>query len=179
MIALSHIQTQLYHVVELLLQHAASSDAHEMDSLEAQMNELHDANVKGFQAYEALPSTGTEEAALYETVKAERTEFWTILEEVRKTSRIGTNAANAQAKEMTEGRLRPILQTVSSPELQAILDFNNKGSKDGLALVIRSGSSANWGILIGLAASIIIAIPITFFIDPQYRRSPGASCRRS
>jgi methyl-accepting chemotaxis protein len=161
-IALGHIQTQLYHVVELLLQHAASSDAHEMDSLEAQMNELHDANIKSYQAYEALPS-GTEEAALYETVKGERTEFWTLLEEVRKISRSGTNEANAQAKELTEGKLRPLLQRYVAG-LQAILDFNNKGSKDGLALVIQSGSSANWGILIGLASSIIIAIPITFFM---------------
>ena len=38
--ALGHVQTELYHLVELLLQHAASSDHTEMDSLEAQIGSL-------------------------------------------------------------------------------------------------------------------------------------------
>jgi len=162
LMALGHIQTQLYHIVELLLQHAASSDPHQMDALEAQINSLHDVNNKGYQTYEALPTTA-EESALYETVKGDRTEFWTVLEEVRKTSRIGTNEANAQAKELTETRLRPTLQKYVA-DLQLILDFNSKALKDGLSLVLQSGISANWGILIGLAFSILVAIPITFLM---------------
>ncbi len=176
-IALSHVQTELYHVVELLLQHAASGDPHEMDNLEAQIRTLRDTNARAYQTYEALPSIG-EERALYEKVKADRAEFWSTLEEVRKTSRLGTTAANAQAKEITESRLRPILQRFVA-DLQAILDLNNNGSKEGLALVIRSGSSANWGILIGLAASIVIAVPITILIVRPYRRPSDGSCRGS
>ena len=84
-IALGHHQTQLYHIVDLLLQHAASNDQHEMDALEAQIRDLPDRNFKAYQTYESLPFAPGE-MALYEKVKADRTEFWTILEEVRKTN---------------------------------------------------------------------------------------------
>jgi methyl-accepting chemotaxis protein len=161
-IALGHVQTELYHVVELLLQHAASSDQHEMDSLEAQMSSLHVANLKAWQTYEALPTT-PEEASLYQTVKGDRTDFWTTIEEIRRISRLGTPAANAQAKDLTESKLRPVLQKYVAG-VQAILDFNNKGSRDGLASVVQSSVSANWGILIGVLLTTLIAIPITLVI---------------
>jgi methyl-accepting chemotaxis protein len=161
-IALGHVETELYHVVELLLQHAASSDPHEMDSLEAQMRNLHEINLRSHQTYEALHSP-PEEVSLYRVVKADRTQFWAAIEEIRKTSRLGTPAANAQAKDLTETRLRPILQKYVA-DIQAILDFNNQESKDGLALVVRSCASANWGIFIGVVLATLIAIPITIFI---------------
>jgi methyl-accepting chemotaxis protein len=161
-IALGHVQTELYHVVELLLQHAASSDQHEMDSLEAQMRSLHDSNAKAWQTYEALPTT-PEEASLYQPIKADRADFWSTIEEIRKVSRLGTAAGNAQAKDMIDNRLRPLLQKFVA-DVQGILDFNNKGSKDGLALVVQSSASANWGILIGVLLATLIAIPITLVI---------------
>jgi methyl-accepting chemotaxis protein len=161
-IALGHVQVELYHIVELLLQHAASSDQHQMDSLEAQIRQLHETNTKSYQAYEALPST-PEEAALYEKVKLDRVDFWSTLEEVRKLSRVGTDAANAQAKAMVENRLKPILERFVG-DLQAILDFNNNASKDGLVQVTQSVSSANWGIMIGLALAIAVSIPIVIVI---------------
>jgi methyl-accepting chemotaxis protein len=161
-VVLGSIQTRLYHVVELLLQHAASSDQREMDSLEAQMRVLHDATEMAFQTYEALPSTA-DEAALYETVKADRTEFWSTVEDIRKMSRVATAAANAQAKDLTEGKLRPLLQKYVS-DLQVILDFNSKSLKDSVDLVKRSSTSANWGILICVLLSMVIAIPITMLI---------------
>ncbi len=161
-IALGHVQTELYHLVELLLQHAASSDPHEMDSLEAQMRSLHESNSRAWQTYEALPMT-PQEASLYQTVKGDRTDFWTAMEEIRKMSRLGTPAANAQAKDLTESKLRPILQRFVA-DVQGILDFNNKGSKDGLALVVQSSAAANWGILIGVLLATLIAIPITLVI---------------
>ena len=161
-ISLGHVQTESYHVVELLLQHAASSDPREMDSLEAQMRSLHDSNEKAYQTYEALSST-PEEASLYQTVKADRTEFWSAIDEIRKVSRLGTASANAQARDVTETRLRPLLQKYVA-DLQSVLDFNNKGSRDGLALVVQSTSSANWGIFIGVLLAILIAIPISILI---------------
>jgi methyl-accepting chemotaxis protein len=161
-IALGHIQTEPYHVVELLLQHAASSDPHEMDSLEAQMGSLHESGEKAYQTYEALPSTA-EETSLFQTVKGDRTEFWSTVEDIRKFTRLGTAAGNAQAKDMTESRLRPLLQKYVL-DLQAVLDFNNKATKDGLALVVESSSSATWGILIGVLLATLIAVPITIVI---------------
>jgi methyl-accepting chemotaxis protein len=161
-IALGHVQVELYHIVELLLQHAASSDQHEMDGLEAQIRQLHETNTKSYQTYEALPSS-PEEAALYDKVKLDKVDFWSTLEEVRKLSRVGTDATNGQAKVMVEKQLKPILEKFVA-DLQAVLDFNNNASKDGLALVVQSGSSANWGILIGLALSIAVSIPIVIVI---------------
>jgi hypothetical protein len=81
-IALGHVQVELYHIVELLLQHAASGDQHEMDALEEQIRQLHGGNLKAYQKYEALPTT-PEEAVLYNKVKLDRVEFWSILEEAR------------------------------------------------------------------------------------------------
>jgi methyl-accepting chemotaxis protein len=161
-IALAHIQTELYHVVEILLQHAASSDPHEMEALEAEMREIHERNLEAYRKYEALP-TSPPEQALYQTVKADRTQFWSILEEVRKVSRIGTDAANAKAKDMTEHQMRPML-TKYVADIQGVLDFDNQGSQDGLALIVRSCISASWGIAIGALLCVGLSVPIVYFI---------------
>jgi methyl-accepting chemotaxis protein len=161
-IALGHVQVELYHIVGLLLQRAASSDQHEMAGLEAQIRQLREINAKSYQTYEALPWT-PEEAALYDKVKLDKAEFWSTVEDVRKLSRVGTDATNAQARTIIEKRLKPILEKFVA-DLQAILDFNNNASKDGLALVVQSGNSANWGILIGMALSIAVSIPIVMVI---------------
>jgi methyl-accepting chemotaxis protein len=161
-LVLSSIQIKLYRTVQLLLQHAATSDPREMDSLEAQMRVLHDATERAFQTYEELPSTPAEEA-IYGAVKGDRTGFWSTVEDIRKISRLATAAGNAQAKDLIESKLRPLLQKYVA-DLQAVLDFNSTNLKESLDMVGHSSTSAKWGIFIGVLLVTLIAVPITLVI---------------
>jgi methyl-accepting chemotaxis protein len=64
-----------YHALALLLQHAESTDLHEMDQLQAEIAGLRAANAKHVQTYANLPATA-EEKAIFEKFKVARAEFW-------------------------------------------------------------------------------------------------------
>jgi methyl-accepting chemotaxis protein len=156
------LQLNTYRMIDLLLRHAASSDQREMDGLEAQIAALHEANSKGLEGYEALPSDALE-LALYGKVKADQAALYSNFEDIRRLSRIATPAANAQAAALIDNHLRPLAATFST-DLQAVVDYNNKGSVDGLALSMQSGNAAKLGILLGLGLCIAVSIPVTLFI---------------
>ena len=161
-VALGHIPAGMYEAVTLLDEHANSTDQQEMTRIEAEIAEVRARNAKYYQTYEDLPSSD-EEKSIYANVKSAKADFWTIVEEVRVQSRLGTDAGNKQAQRIVAERLRPQMRKYSEAT-QALVDYNNKGATASLAGVAESVSSANHGVMIGLALALAVAIPITLMI---------------
>ena len=159
---LSDVGPNNFHITATLLKHAASSDQHEMDALEAQMAELRAKNTELLHAYSVLP-TDDEEKALFAKAMAEREAYNTAVEKIRQLSRIATPEANKKAEDLIMGDLMAA-QVKFMDSFQAVLDYNIKGSKHNLVEIEGSVDGAKRGILIGLFLAIALSIPITLFI---------------
>jgi methyl-accepting chemotaxis protein len=150
-VALSHVESNTFRSVDLMLAHARSSSNSEMDQIEEKIAALKDANEKSFQTYEALPSDANE-SNMYDTVKQEKLAFWKIWDQIRTHSRVGTDAENKIAKTMIDEQLRPQLNRYVDAT-QAVIDYDMKGCQDGLGLINGAVGSAEHGMLIGILVS--------------------------
>jgi methyl-accepting chemotaxis protein len=160
--ALSHVQGIAYRELELLRQHAASSSQSDMDRIDTQIDACKDEVTKSYKIYESFPMVG-EEKDLYAKVVQDRAEFWNLITEIRKESRIGTAATNAITTQMIDTQLVPFIGKYTD-DVGAIVDLNNRGSKDGLARVRQAVSSSIRATMIGLTLAILLAIAITVLI---------------
>ena len=159
---LSHVESNTYKELGMMAMHAHSTDNHEMDRLEEQMDALKNANQKSLEAYEALPSDATE-TALYSTMKTERDGFWKLWSEIRVHSRSGSDAENLVAQKLIDEQLRPQVGKFTEAT-QAVVDYNMKGCQEGLGMIQGAVSASKQGILIGLTLAVLIAIPITLWV---------------
>jgi methyl-accepting chemotaxis protein len=161
-LSLSHIKGNAYLAEDQIIDESSSSDPQAMDRMDAKVTDLRETNKKSLEIYEAIPSD-EQQTALYATVKDERAKFWTDLEQVQKANRIGTPAGNKLARDTIDHDLRPQMGKFAAAT-QALVDFDMKGSQDGLALIEGAVKSSMRGILIGIAVAIACAIPITMWV---------------
>ncbi|GGH10965.1 methyl-accepting chemotaxis protein [Silvibacterium dinghuense] len=160
--ALSDIQTRTQHEVQLLLKHAGSTSDAEMTEIESQIKALRDQNDDAYRAYEALPSEDAERK-LYEKAKEDRAAFNDKFEQIRQLSRLNTPQGNAKAQQMIDGDLQVYL-TNYDDDLQAVVDFDNKGSVEGLKVVRDAVGSTIHGLIVGLTLAIVLAIIVSMMI---------------
>jgi methyl-accepting chemotaxis protein len=161
-IALSHIEANSFRAVDMMVKHAHSSNAQEMDAIETQINSLRASSQKSFDVYESLPSDSGE-VTLYSAVKADRIAFWAVWAQVRSHSRAGTDAENQAAQNLINDELRPQLAKYTD-SLQLLIDHDMQGSSDGLAAIESAVAAATRGLLIGVLLAVAFAIPITMWI---------------
>jgi len=159
---LSEVNNNVAHISALLSRHAASSDQHEMEGLEGEMAAIREKNTELLHAYSVLPSDD-DEKALYAKATANRAEYANTVEQIRQLSRLGTPEANKQALDMIRTQLL-VVQGKYFDAIQAVLDYNIKGSKHNLLQIEGSVDGAKRGIIIGLLLAIACSIPITIFI---------------
>jgi methyl-accepting chemotaxis protein len=160
--ALSHIQAIAYRELEILRKHAASSNQAEMDKYDAQIDALKEEGSKAYKQYEAFPLVG-EEKELYAKVQQDRAQFWDLIAQIRKESRIGTATTNAITAQMIDTQLAPFI-TQYTDDVGAIVDLNNRGSKEGLARVRVAVNDTIRGTVFGLALAILLSALITMLI---------------
>jgi methyl-accepting chemotaxis protein len=170
-VALSSVNLRVYRVVELMRQHAASNSEQEMTELEARVQELRDANAEDIKRYESLPF-GDGEEAIYEKVKGDRPPFWAMIEQIRQVSRKNTPESNAQALSMFGKQLQPITLKMTN-DIQAVIDYNDKGSMDGMTAVRAAVESASKGMILCLAFAVVVAIGVTWFLVRGITRPLG------
>jgi methyl-accepting chemotaxis protein len=151
-----------YHALALLLQHAESTDPHEMDRLQVEIAELRTANERHVKTYADLPATA-EEAAIFEKFKLAKTEFWGTVDHLIPISRQGTPAGNQQSHDIIVQQLIPQMKSLGGL-VQQLIDLNNKIAVDSMAEIQASVRSTNHGVLIGLALCLGLAVPITLLI---------------
>jgi methyl-accepting chemotaxis protein len=169
--ALSHIESDSFRAVDLMVKHAHSTTAAEMDAIETQINSLKAGNEKAYATYESIPSDPSE-VLLYATVKSDRAAFWTTWGEVRSHSRAGTDAENQVAQALIDSQLRPQLSAYTA-STQALIDHDMQGAADGLSAIQSAISAADRGLLIGVLLAVALAIPITLWIVRSITRPLG------
>ena len=160
--ALSGVQVRIYRNVELLREHAASTDPVEMEQIESQIKANSAINSKAFQEYESFPFAAGEKE-LYEKVKQDRAAYGDIRTDVEKVSRSADPKSNAIATQMINKQLMPALNKYSD-SVQAVIDLNNNGSISGLRLVRDAVSATIQGTIIGILLAIALAVVITLLI---------------
>lgn len=161
-IALGRIQTLMYRSLQLARQHAASTDNGEMDQAEAKIRANDAAITQAIKEYDPYPRE-PEEDVIYKRFLAERGDYQAKFEEMRKNSRLGTAEGNAAATQIINKDIVPMVDKITD-DVQAIIDINNNGSREGLHGVREAVSATVRGIMIGLGLSIALAALITFMI---------------
>ena len=160
--AMSGVQVRMFLNLELLRQHAASSNPAEMNRIESEMKGNQDANNQALQEYEALPFADGEKE-LYDKVKQEQAAYYGIIDEIEKVSRSADPQSNALAAQMINTQLVPAITKVTDA-VQAVIDLNNNGSKSGLQLVRGAVSATIQSTIIGLMLAVLLAVVITIVI---------------
>jgi methyl-accepting chemotaxis protein len=160
--SLGGFQVRSYRNLELLREHAASTDPAEMAQIESQIKANSAANAKALQDYEALPFAAGEKE-LYEKVKQNRAAYIDIRADIEKVNRSANLKSNAIAEQMINTQLVPALNNYID-SVQAVIDLNNNGSKSGLRLVRDAVSATIQGTIIGLLLAIALAVVITLLI---------------
>ena len=161
-IALSGVQVRMYRNLELMRQHSASTNPAEIARIASEMDANVNANSKALQEYEALPFADGEKE-LYEKVKQDRTAYHEITAQIEKVSSSGDARSNAQAAELINTQFVPAVNRLSD-SVQASIDLNNNGSKNGLRLVRNAVSATIQGTIIGMLLAIALAVVITLLI---------------
>ncbi len=161
-LALDRIDANLHHSVSLLLQVVATSDPKLVTRLNTQIVALLADNEKLYLLYESLPST-PEEVAAYDASKSVRARFLALYEEVRKAGQSTDAKEIVAAQQLFEQQLSPALGKYSD-DVQSLVDRNKAAANQGLATIQQAVASGIHGVIVGLALSVGIAVPIVFFI---------------
>jgi methyl-accepting chemotaxis protein len=144
------------------LQHATTSDKQEKVQIESELQGSRAANAEVVTQYEKLVHT-EKGRALTETFKTARSAFWESMDEMVKTSQIGTAEADKRSLEIALQRVRPALNKYADAT-QAIVDFNKSLVDESGASIAASVASARVGVIVGIGVAILLATVITLFV---------------
>jgi len=161
-LALSLVQSDVYHSVADLLQLCASSDPQVIKRLDEEILTMRASIDKNLAFYESTPFTA-EEQAVYDEAKRTQAEYRAEFDEVLKIGRSTDPVQIAKAQTMFEQQLRPLYEKYSG-QIQTMVDMNKKGANAGMGLIQASVTSTGYGVWIGIALCVALAIPISIFI---------------
>jgi len=156
------IQRNMQATFGLGLLYAATLNKEQRADLETQMQAVHTANSAVIGQYEKLIHTD-KGRALQASLNTARANFNAAMDEVLKTSRIGTEEANRRARDTAAGSVPPLLKKYTEAA-QAIVDFNKSRVDEGSVSIQSSISAARTGILAGIALAVLIAAFIALFV---------------
>lgn len=100
---------------------------------------------------------------MHEVFKSARAAFWESLDEMLKTSRIGTTEANRRAQEIMRTQVAP-LQKKYAEAADNIVSFNKSRADEAGESIQAATGSTRTGILIVLGIVVIIAVCIAVFV---------------
>ena len=167
------VQNGIQKEYSLTFQHIASADKGEMERLEADVNDSRTHN-RGLRAdYQKLISTD-KERALFDALVAARNDYVAASDEAMKVSRAGTAEAKKQAMNLLNGKVRPLEKQYL--EAAGNLVSSSKSSADEQSQKVQDAvKSARAGVLIGIAAALIMAIGVSFFVVRSITRPLGTA----
>lgn len=153
------IQNNVNKSMVLLMQHVFSSDKDEMAAMELDIQALRNNNSNVFISYEKLVNSD-KERELLETIKNDRTAYWSAFDDVLKLSR---QAKNKEAMDLVNSELKPLYKKYSDAA-DADVAFNKAGGEDAVKVVQSSVNGARIGVLICLALALVVAVSIAIAI---------------
>jgi methyl-accepting chemotaxis protein len=159
---IGRVESNVQLALNLLHEHAASSDSQEMAGIETQIQELRASNSSLIAEYEKLVLT-EHGHALLDAFKADRVAFWEQFDATIKVSRIGTDAANRQAAQMIKQQVMPAYKKYDEAAM-AMVNFNRTAGEEAARDAKESGSSAMTGIIIGLLAALLVSVVISLLV---------------
>jgi len=156
------IQKNMQATYGLGLQFASTLDKEQRAEIETQIQAAHVANSAVIAQYEKLIRTD-KERALQEPLKVARQAFNALMDEVLKTSRIGTEETNRRARDIAVQRVPPLLRNFTEAA-QAIVDLNKSVVDEAGASIQASITGARTGVMVGIASAILVALLIALFV---------------
>jgi methyl-accepting chemotaxis protein len=156
---LGRVQSNSNHVMALLLEHVISSDKAEMAKLSAQIQEVFSGNDALLSEYQKS-FLGEKEKPLFETTMAARTPFKASCQRVMELS---DALKSKEAIDMVHAQLRPIFDRYIET-LGAEVAFNKASADAASKSIMEADSSAQTGVVIGLALALLIGIAIAALI---------------
>ena len=156
------IQKNVYLTFSLAQQHAASSNAQKMATVETQIQSIRSANGAAISDFEKLIVTEKGRGMLRDLQTA-RTAFMGALDETIKISRVGTAEAKRRAAEMMSQTTQPLAEKYAEAA-QTLVTYNKSLADDSAKAVESSIASTRVGILIGLGTALLLAVVISLFV---------------
>jgi len=155
-------------VYRLLLQHVLTDDPAEMARIEGEIQNIRAQNT-ALIAENARLSTSEKERETSAAVTAARTAFNSAMDEVLRVSRTArTSEANQKVAHMA-AQLAPLHQKYLDG-VNTLVALNKTLANEGVRESESTASSASTGILIGIFASLMLAIGISLFITRSITR---------
>lgn len=167
------IQKNVKAAFALALQNTTTSDKREKAELAAETQTLRSNNGGLVAEYEKLISND-KERSLMDALKIARGAFWTSMDDVLRTSGIGTEAADRQALEMVKTQMQP-LQRKYYETAESVVVFNKSLSDNAGEAIMASVASTRTGVSIGLGLALVVAVFISLLVVRSITRPLGAA----
>lgn len=156
------IERGLYRTDGLATLHALVRDPQEKARIEAEIQSVRSNSSDMVAEYEKLIETD-KGRGLTEVFKAARAEYWSAVEEMFNSSRIGSPESIRRTEELLKARVQPA-QKKYAETAEAIVTYNRSLANDASAAIQASVVSTQTGVLAGLAVALIVAIVISLFV---------------
>jgi methyl-accepting chemotaxis protein len=156
------IEKNMEVTYSLAVQHAASTAPQDKADLDARIQAIRSTNTAMVAEYEKLISTD-KGRALHEVYKSARAGFIASLDELLKTSRIGTAEADKRAMEMLRTNLRPLQKTYAEATGN-IVAYSKSQADDAGETIQVSVASTRTGVLVGITVALVLAVMISLFV---------------
>jgi methyl-accepting chemotaxis protein len=162
LLVMGEVQANAGKLYGLQLLHVLSSDPSEMAKYEAELQALRSRNAELLEHYQKDLISNDTDTALVKRIMEVRNEFKVGSDEALATSRKGTPEANAQALKMLFA-LKPVNDRYMAL-LSEDMELNKSVGDVEIKAMRDSVSSAHVGIVISLAAALVLAILIGIYI---------------
>jgi methyl-accepting chemotaxis protein len=167
------LQKNVQLTFALALQHVASGDEQKMAGIEKQIQSVRSSNAGMVADYEKL-IVSDKGRALHHEFQLAREAYWSAMDEVVKTSRLGTADAKRRAAETINARIQP-LQEKYAEAAENIVNYNKSVADENGKDVQAAVASTRTGILIGTGAALVFAVFISLFVVRSITRPLAAA----
>jgi methyl-accepting chemotaxis protein len=156
------VEKNVHAIVVQALQHSIAPDERTRTEVEGEIQAIRIATTAVLADAEKLVQTAKGKELL-EAVKAERAAFWATFEEVMKNSRLGTADGRRRAQEIASTQLRDA-QKRYTQATASFVAINKTIAEESGARIEGSVASTRMGVLVGLAAALLLAIVISLWV---------------
>ena len=161
-------------VMRLVLQRVISADKEEIITLEEQIRDARSQIGGLLSKYEKELISNDKDRELLAAIKAARTDFWAVGDEILKLSRAGTPEASKKALDMARVQLKP-LSARYREAVEKEVAFNQDMAAEATRSVEAASQTARFGVLMGIAAALIIAVSVSLLVIRSITRPLGSA----
>jgi methyl-accepting chemotaxis protein len=171
---MGEVKANAQNAMKLILEHIISTDKEEMQALEEKIRDSRSQTASLLAKYEKDLISGDKDRDLLGQMNSVRNSFWAAADDVLNVSRLGTSESSRKALEMAHARLAPLhVKFIEGVEKE--VEFNQQLGQEAVNSVNGAASSARTGVLISIAAAVLIAVCLAMFIVRGITRPLGSA----